>query len=68
MLNEIPLFDIFWQQVGNIIKTREELNLEDVAALLQSLTNFSLNCYPEKLENYEEILKTLHQYMKALKG
>ena len=54
-MDEIPLFDIFWEQVSNIIKTRTELTLGDSVGLLLSLMNLSMSCYPERLDYVDKI-------------
>ncbi|EMD41515.1 hypothetical protein CERSUDRAFT_110069 [Gelatoporia subvermispora B] len=52
----VKLFEVFWQQVVELIKARPDLSIQDVTALLVSLTNLSLSCYPDRLEYVDQIL------------
>ncbi|KAI9208650.1 vacuolar protein sorting-associated protein 35 [Polychytrium aggregatum] len=54
--NDIQLFDVFWGQVTELIRARPEFNIHDIIALLVSLMNLSLNCYPEQLSNVDNVL------------
>ena len=37
-------------------KARPDLSIQDITALLVSLTNLSLSCYPDRLEYVDQIL------------
>ncbi|OLL22782.1 Vacuolar protein sorting-associated protein 35 [Neolecta irregularis DAH-3] len=52
---DVPLFEVFWEQIVNLVKARPDIPLQDVSALLLSLANLSLNCYPDKLEYVDKI-------------
>ncbi|KAJ5095471.1 hypothetical protein NUU61_004827 [Penicillium alfredii] len=52
---EIKLYDIFHDQVVNLIKTRL-LPIQDTMALLVSLVNLALNIYPDRLEYVDQVL------------
>ncbi|KAJ5888046.1 Vacuolar protein sorting-associated protein 35 [Penicillium taxi] len=52
---EAKLYDIFYEQVVNLIKTRA-LPIQDTMALLVSLVNLALNIYPDRLEYVDQIL------------
>ncbi|KIJ45211.1 hypothetical protein M422DRAFT_30058 [Sphaerobolus stellatus SS14] len=52
----VRLFEVFWQQVVELIKARPDLPLADVTALLVSITNLSLSCYPDRLDYVDQIL------------
>lgn len=39
-----------------VLKARPDLSIQDVTALLVSLTNLSLSCYPDRLEYVDQIL------------
>lgn len=52
---EVKLYDIFYDQVVNLIKTRG-LPIQDTMALLVSLVNLALNIYPERLEYVDQVL------------
>ncbi|KDB22687.1 hypothetical protein H109_05427 [Trichophyton interdigitale MR816] len=47
----IKLYEIFYDQVLNLVKTRG-IPIQDTIALLVSLTNLALNIYPDRLEEY----------------
>ncbi|CAI7658554.1 unnamed protein product [Penicillium pancosmium] len=52
---EVKLYDIFYEQVVNLIKTRA-LPIQDTMALLVSLVNLALNIYPGQLEYVDQVL------------
>ncbi|KAI9929134.1 hypothetical protein ASPWEDRAFT_106440 [Aspergillus wentii DTO 134E9] len=52
---DVKLYDIFYEQVVNLIKTRG-LPIQDTMALLVSLVNLALNTYPDRLEYVDQIL------------
>ncbi|KAF8641524.1 hypothetical protein AX16_009902 [Volvariella volvacea WC 439] len=52
----VQLFEVFWKQVVELIKARPDLSIQDITALLVSLTNLSLSCYPDRLEYVDQIL------------
>ncbi|TFK77803.1 hypothetical protein K466DRAFT_618306, partial [Polyporus arcularius HHB13444] len=52
----VQLFEVFWHQVVELIKARPDLSIQDITALLVSLTNLSLSCYPDRLEYVDQIL------------
>ncbi|KAJ7067723.1 vacuolar protein sorting-associated protein 35 [Mycena belliarum] len=53
---DVQLFEVFWQQVVELIKARPDLSIQDITALLVSLTNLSLSCYPDRLEYVDQVL------------
>jgi vacuolar protein sorting-associated protein 35 len=53
---DVKLFEVFWHQVVELIKARPDLSIQDITALLVSLTNLSLSCYPDRLEYVDQIL------------
>lgn len=53
---DVKLFEIFWQQITNLVKTRPDLAIQDISAMLLSLCNLALSCYPASLEYVEQIL------------
>ncbi|KAJ5489820.1 Vacuolar protein sorting-associated protein 35 [Penicillium expansum] len=53
--SEIKLYDIFYDQVVNLIRTRA-LPIQDTMALLVSLVNLALNTYPDRLEYVDQVL------------
>ncbi|KAF3386348.1 Vacuolar protein sorting-associated protein 35 [Penicillium rolfsii] len=52
---EVKLYDIFYDQVVNLIKTRA-LPIQDTMALLVSLVNLALNIYPDELHYVDQVL------------
>nr|GAT58022.1 vacuolar protein sorting-associated protein 35 [Mycena chlorophos] len=52
----VQLFEVFWQQVVQLIKARPDLSIQDITALFVSLTNLSLSCYPDRLEYVDQVL------------
>ena len=52
---EAKLYDIFYKQVVDLIKTRA-LPIQDAMALLVSLVNLALNIYPDQLEYVDQVL------------
>jgi vacuolar protein sorting-associated protein 35 len=53
---EVKLFEVFWAQVVQLIQARPDLSIQDITALLVSLTNLSLSCYPDRLEYVDQVL------------
>ncbi|ORY45937.1 vacuolar protein sorting-associated protein 35, partial [Rhizoclosmatium globosum] len=53
---EVPLFDLFWEQITVLISTRPEFTLLDTASLLGPLLNLTLNCYPDRVDQVDKIL------------
>lgn len=51
----VKLFEIFYEQVVNLVKTRA-LPIPDTMALLTSLANLALNIYPDRLEYVDQVL------------
>ncbi|GJJ13833.1 hypothetical protein Clacol_008090 [Clathrus columnatus] len=64
---DVRLFEVFWQQVVELIKARPDLPLTDITALLVSLTNLSLSCYPDRLDYVDQILGFAHAKMQEYK-
>ncbi|KAL2008050.1 hypothetical protein VTN00DRAFT_8032 [Thermoascus crustaceus] len=56
----IKLYEIFYDQVVNLIKTRG-LPIQDIMALLVSLVNLALNIYPDRLEYVDQVLEYAEQ-------
>ncbi|KAF7724284.1 Vacuolar protein sorting-associated protein 35 [Apophysomyces ossiformis] len=53
---DVELFVVFWGQIVELVKARSDLSIQDLTALLVSLINLSLSCYPEKLDYVDQIL------------
>ncbi|KAJ3109779.1 Vacuolar protein sorting-associated protein 35 [Phlyctochytrium planicorne] len=64
---DVPLFEVFWTQVTELIQARPEFTVEDVVSLLVSLINLSLNCYPDRLDHIDQILGfAKEKYLEAI--
>ncbi|KAI0344207.1 vacuolar protein sorting-associated protein 35 [Trametopsis cervina] len=57
---DVKLFEVFWAQVVELITARPDLSIQDITALLVSLTNLSLSCYPDRLEYVDQVLGFAH--------
>ncbi|KAJ3000722.1 Vacuolar protein sorting-associated protein 35 [Globomyces sp. JEL0801] len=64
--DDVKLFDIFWSQITDLIQARPEFTIEDVIALLASLNDLALNCYPETLEYCDRVLGMAKAKLAAL--
>ncbi|KAJ3287207.1 Vacuolar protein sorting-associated protein 35, partial [Blyttiomyces sp. JEL0837] len=53
---DVELFEVFWEQITGLVKARPEFTVQDVVALLVSLINLSLNCYPDRLDHVDKVL------------
>ncbi|KAI9362538.1 vacuolar protein sorting-associated protein 35, partial [Zopfochytrium polystomum] len=53
---EVELFEVFWGQITGLVNARPEFTIQDVVALLVSLMNLSLNCYPDRLDHIDTVL------------
>ncbi|GAB7323664.1 hypothetical protein MBLNU13_g07142t1 [Cladosporium sp. NU13] len=54
--DNIKLFEIFHEQVINLV-SMQRLPIQDVTALLVSLTNLALSIYPERLDYVDQVLQ-----------
>lgn len=52
---DVKLYEIFYEQVVNLVKTRG-LSIQDTMALLTSLVNLALNIYPDRLEYVDQVM------------
>ncbi|XP_055952097.1 vacuolar protein sorting-associated protein 35-like [Argiope bruennichi] len=55
---EIRLFDIFSDQIAQIIQSRQGMPSEDTVALQVSLINLALKCYPDRVDYVDKVLET----------
>ncbi|OAD73630.1 hypothetical protein PHYBLDRAFT_177503 [Phycomyces blakesleeanus NRRL 1555(-)] len=62
----VELFIVFWNQIVELVKARPNLSIQDLTALLVSLLNLSLSCYPKKIDYVDQILAyakdKVHEY------
>uniref|UniRef100_T1ISA6 Vacuolar protein sorting-associated protein 35 n=1 Tax=Strigamia maritima TaxID=126957 RepID=T1ISA6_STRMM len=64
--NEIKLFDVFSDQVAQIIQSRHEMPVEDIVALQVSLINLALKCYPDRIDYVDKVLQSTNEIFKKL--
>ncbi|KAL7310172.1 retromer complex subunit Vps35, variant 2 [Mucor circinelloides] len=50
------LFLMFWNEIMELVKSRRELPVQDQTSLFLSLANFSISCYPDRLDYIDQIL------------
>ncbi|KAL8291290.1 hypothetical protein RQP46_002268 [Phenoliferia psychrophenolica] len=53
---DVKLFEVFWHQIVELIKARPDLSIQDITALLVSIMNLSLSCYPDQLSYVDQVL------------
>ncbi|KAF9993886.1 Vacuolar protein sorting-associated protein 35 [Entomortierella chlamydospora] len=53
---DVKLFEIFWGKIIELVKFRPDLSIQDITALLVSLINLSLSCYPDNLGYADQVL------------
>lgn len=53
---DVKLFEIFWQQIINLVRARPDIKIQDISAMLVSLCNLALSCYPAQLEYVNQVL------------
>ncbi|KAK0383040.1 hypothetical protein NLU13_8956 [Sarocladium strictum] len=51
----VQLYEVFYAQVKNLVEA-QRLPIQDIIALLVSLTNLALNIYPDRLDYVDQIL------------
>ncbi|KAK3888494.1 hypothetical protein Pcinc_007453 [Petrolisthes cinctipes] len=54
--DEIKLFEIFSEQVSQVIKSRPDMPLEDTVSLQVSLVNLAQKCYPDEIAYVDTVL------------
>ncbi|KAF4518817.1 hypothetical protein B566_EDAN008146 [Ephemera danica] len=63
---EIRLFDVFSEQVAQIIQTRQDIPTEDIVSLQVSLINLSHKCYPDRVDYIDKVLGTTVEIFQKL--
>ncbi|KAG0017144.1 Vacuolar protein sorting-associated protein 35 [Podila clonocystis] len=53
---DVRLFEVFWGKIVELVKFRPDLSIQDITALLVSLINLSLSCYPDNLGYADQVL------------
>lgn len=64
--NDIRLFEIFSQQVANVVKSRSDMPTEDIVALQVSLINLALKCYPDRVDYVDKVLEYTEEIFSKL--
>ncbi|CAL4064925.1 unnamed protein product [Meganyctiphanes norvegica] len=63
--DDIKLFDIFSEQVSQVIKSRPDMPMEDTVSLQVSLVNLAQKCYPGNIGYVDKVLQnTLEVFQK----
>ncbi|XP_065347239.1 vacuolar protein sorting-associated protein 35 isoform X1 [Cloeon dipterum] len=63
---EIRLFDVFSEQIAQVIEARQDIPTEDIVALQVSLINLSLKCYPDRVDYVDKVLETTVDIFKKM--
>ncbi|KAK7114883.1 vacuolar protein sorting-associated protein 35-like [Littorina saxatilis] len=63
---EIQLFDIFSQQISQVIQNRPDMPPEDIVALQVALINLALKCYPTQVDYVDKVLETTEEIFNRL--
>ncbi|CAG8536384.1 11514_t:CDS:10 [Diversispora eburnea] len=58
---DVKLFEVFWGQIVDLVKARPDLSIQDITALIVSLVNLSLSCYPDKIEYVDQVIEFAKQ-------
>uniref|UniRef100_H2ZLG3 Vacuolar protein sorting-associated protein 35 n=1 Tax=Ciona savignyi TaxID=51511 RepID=H2ZLG3_CIOSA len=59
--NDVMLFDIFSEQLANIIEVRPQMKMEDVVSMQTALVNLAFNCYPDRTDYVDRVLEATAQ-------
>ena len=51
------LMGMVHQLTESILQERPDLSIQDITALLVSLVNLSLSCYPDKIDYVDQVLE-----------
>jgi len=54
--DDIKLFDIFNEQVSNIISARPSMKLEDIVSMQTAVINLAFKCYPDRIDYVDKVL------------
>ncbi|KAI0802815.1 vacuolar protein sorting-associated protein 35 [Xylaria sp. FL0064] len=60
---DVKLYEIFFDQVNNLVSA-QHLPIQDIIALLVSLTNLALNIYPTRLDYVDQIFEYANRKVK----
>lgn len=63
---DVQLFDVFSEQVAQIVGARQDMPPEDVVSLQVALVNLAHKCYPERVDYIDKVLLTTVQVFQRL--
>ncbi|XP_013409707.1 vacuolar protein sorting-associated protein 35-like, partial [Lingula anatina] len=63
---DIQLFDIFSQQISQVIQNRPDMPPEDIVSLQVALINLALKCYPDRVDYVDKVLETTEEIFNRL--
>ncbi|KAL5022144.1 hypothetical protein ScPMuIL_001299 [Solemya velum] len=63
---DIQLFDIFSQQITQVIQNRPDMAPEDIVSLQSALINLALKCYADKVDYVDRVLETTEDIFNRL--
>ncbi|XP_070386983.1 vacuolar protein sorting-associated protein 35 [Dermacentor albipictus] len=58
---DIKLFDIFSDQIAQVIQMRQDMPTEDIVSLQVSLIHLALKCYRERVDYVDKVLQTTEE-------
>lgn len=64
--SDIQLFDIFSQQISQVIQNRPDMPPEDIVSLQVALINLALKCYPTQVDYVDKVLETTEEIFNRL--
>lgn len=54
---EEDLFKLFFQHVQQMVQVRPDIPGEDISGIMVGISRLSLNCYPDKKDNIDQVLE-----------
>lgn len=64
--SDIKLFDIFSDQIAQVIQMRQDMPTEDIVSLQVSLIHLALKCYRERVDYVDKVLQTTEEIFTKL--
>jgi len=68
ILADIPIFNIFFQNISEVIEKRPKMPLEDQLSLQVSLVNLCLRCYPSQHQYVDKVLDSVSTLLESKAG
>lgn len=66
--DDFDMFPIFHSKSGSIISSTEKIALIDVLSLQVALISFTSKCYPDKIDNIDQVLAFTVQHLEKCDG